>query len=170
MRRHFSALATLNSPLRHLYSHVLLQLFIHNIHPYIYIYIAHIPTYNYMHELLYPNRLGLTDTCTASGRQLMKSKLFTIDLSFTCNVLSCNSIHAWTDDNNDLSIYTKFPPNSIWIHQTFMSRVPKRDNFPGNNDIDPYTVTPSTRVTGSINDTRSCMHVVWLVWDAVMHI
>ena len=42
----------------------------------------------------------------------------------------------------------------------YMSHVPKRDNFefPGNND--PHTVTPSTQVTGSINDTRSCIHVV----------
>ena len=37
-----------------------------------------------------------------------------------------------------------------------MSRVLK-ENFPGNND--PHTVTPSTRVTGSINDTKSHMHV-----------
>ena len=47
-----------------------------------------------------------------------------------------------------------------------MSHVPKRDNFPGNND--PYTVTPSTRVTGSINDTRH-IYMWWLVWDGVMH-
>ena len=37
-----------------------------------------------------------------------------------------------------------------------MSHVLK-ENFPGNNDS--YTVTPSTRVTGSIYDTKLHMHV-----------
>ena len=58
---------------------------------YIYIYITlHLHAWAIIHISIPTGRDCLT--CTASRRQLMKSRILH-HLSFTCDVLSCNGIH-----------------------------------------------------------------------------
>ena len=87
-------------------------------------------------------------TCT-QGDNWWRTKFF-ISPSHAMSLAVMAYMNWW-----QRSFYTKFPPT--W-RRTFMSRAPKRDNFPGNSN--PYTVAPSAQATGSINDTRSCIHVV----------
>ena len=107
--------------------------------------------HTYIHAIISQNA-GIDSHALPQGDNWWRAEFFTTSPSHAMSLAVMTYMHTWTD--NFLSI-----PNFLQ-HDSGHVNVPKRDNFefPGNND--PYTVTPSTRVTGSINDTRSCIHVV----------
>ena len=104
--------------------------------------------YNYLHNnTIYTIIFQCRDclTCTAPRRQLMKKEENSSPSLETSHAMSLA-----------VTAYMHELMTTIFLYIRHLCHVCPRDNFPGNND--PYTVPPSTHVTGTINDTRSCIY------------
>ena len=109
-----------------------------------------------MGNYVYPNRQGLPHMhCLKETTDEEQNSSPSLETSHAM------SLYIWTVYMNwwRRSFYTKFLQTAYGYirHLWHWCHVCQRDNFPGNND--PYTVPPSTRGTGTITDTRSCIYI-----------